>query len=189
MKIGVLALQGAVAEHERMLEAVGCEPVRVRRPEHLAGLSGLIIPGGESTTIGMLMEEYGLLAHLQDGHLPIFGTCAGAILLAKDIVGSSQPRLGLMDVRILRNAFGRQRESFETDLDVVGIGRIHAVFIRAPYVESVGEGVDVLARLGDKIVLWRQGPFLASSFHPELSGDPTLHRYFVQEMIGVGSRV
>jgi 5'-phosphate synthase pdxT subunit len=186
MKVGVLALQGAVAEHERMLAAVGAEPVQVRRPEHLDGVSGLVIPGGESTTIGLLMEEYGLMEVLREGRLPIFGTCAGAILLAKDIAHSTQPRLGLMDVRIVRNAFGRQRESFEADLEVRGIGTVHGVFIRAPYVEEVGPGVEVLAQWEGKVVLWRQGPFLASSFHPELTDDPTLHRYFLESVIPAG---
>jgi 5'-phosphate synthase pdxT subunit len=183
LRVGILAVQGAVSEHEAMLARLGVEVRQVRRPEHLEGLEGLVIPGGESTTIGMLMQEYGLIDALADGHLPIFGTCAGAIVLAKEIAGSAQPRLGLVDVRIVRNAFGRQRESFETDLEVAGVGRVHAVFIRAPYVDRVGEGVDVLAWLDGKAVLWRQGPFLASSFHPELTDDTRIHRYFVEEVI------
>jgi 5'-phosphate synthase pdxT subunit len=184
LKVGVLALQGAVPEHMRVLKRLGVEPVAVKRPEHLADVAGLIIPGGESTTIGLLMQEYGLLEALGDGHLPIFGTCAGAILLAKDIAGSTQPRLGLMDITVVRNAFGRQRESFETDLDVKGLGPVRAVFIRAPIIERVGPGVEVLATLNGQIVLCRQGPFLASSFHPELTDDTSVHRFFIEEVIG-----
>ncbi|MDI6823120.1 MAG: pyridoxal 5'-phosphate synthase glutaminase subunit PdxT [Bacillota bacterium] len=184
MKIGVLDLQGAVIEHVRALEAAGAEAVRVKKLAHLAGLEGLIIPGGESTTIGRLMEEYGFLDALRamgrDG-FPMFGTCAGMIMLARDIAGSDQSRLGLMDIAVQRNGFGRQRDSFEIDLDIsaLGNGPFRAVFIRAPYVSAVGPGVEVMAALGDRIVLCRQGNLLASAFHPELTPDTRLHRYFL----------
>ncbi|MDI6895640.1 MAG: pyridoxal 5'-phosphate synthase glutaminase subunit PdxT [Bacillota bacterium] len=185
MKIGVLDLQGAVLEHVRAVESAGAEAVRVKKVDHLAGLDGLIVPGGESTTMGRLMEEYGFLDPLRamgESGLPIFGTCAGMIMLARDIAGSTQPRLGLMDITVQRNGFGRQRDSFETDLDIPALGNdpFRAVFIRAPYVSAVGPGVvEVLAALGDRIVLCRQGSLLASAFHPELTDDTRLHRYFL----------
>ncbi len=184
MKIGVLALQGAVAEHLRCLGECEVEPVAVKRVEQLHELSGLVIPGGESTTIGKLMEEYGFISALRElgkRGFPIFGTCAGLILLAREIEGSSQPRLGLMDILARRNAFGRQRESFEADLQVPAVGSdpFRAVFIRAPYIEAAGKEVEVLARFGEKIVMARQGPFLASAFHPELTEDLRIHRYFL----------
>jgi len=190
LKIGVLALQGAVVEHLRCLRECEVEAVEVRRVEQLRGLHGLVIPGGESTTIGKLMEEYGFISALQElgqRGFPIFGTCAGLILLAREIAGSSQPRLGLMDVVAQRNAFGRQRESFEADLPVPAVGQkpFRAVFIRAPYLEAVGKEVEVLARFGDKIVMARQGPFLATAFHPELTDDLRIHRYFLSATKGV----
>ncbi|MEW6547273.1 MAG: pyridoxal 5'-phosphate synthase glutaminase subunit PdxT [Bacillota bacterium] len=189
MKIGVLDLQGAVSEHVRSLEKAGAEAVRVKKVGHLAGLDGLVIPGGESTTIGRLMDEYGFLDALRamgsDG-FPIFGTCAGMILLARDIARSEQPRLGLMDASVERNGFGRQRESFEADLEipVLGDDPFRAVFIRAPYASQVGEGVQVLARLGERIVLYRQGKLLAAAFHPELTEDTRLHSYFLRLAAG-----
>ena len=188
MKIGVLALQGDFAEHVAMLERLKVEAVEVRLPEQLAGLDGLIIPGGESTTIGKLARDYGLLEPLQQfgQRHAIWGTCAGAIFLAKD-VGREQPVLGLMDIKVERNAFGRQLESFEADLQVPELNRatgskepFHAVFIRAPLIDSVGEGARVLATLPDKrIVAAQQGHLLATSFHPELTGDPRFHQYFL----------
>ncbi|MDI3280291.1 MAG: pyridoxal 5'-phosphate synthase glutaminase subunit PdxT [Bacillota bacterium] len=189
MRIGVLALQGAVAEHLHMLSELGCEAVAVKKPSQLDGLAGLIIPGGESTTIGKLMAEYGFdqrIRTLAAQGLAVYGTCAGLILLAKEIEGSAQPRLGLMDITAHRNAFGRQVESFEVDLPVPVLGDppLRAVFIRAPYIVRVGSGVEVLARYGDKIVLARQGRFLASAFHPELTEDTRLHAYFLRLAVG-----
>ena len=171
-----------------MLERLKVEAVEVRLPEQLMGLDGLIIPGGESTTIGKLARDYGLLEPLQQfgQRHAIWGTCAGAIFLAKD-VGREQPVLGLMDIKVERNAFGRQLESFEADLQVPELNRatgskepFHAVFIRAPLIDSVGEGARVLATLPDKrIVAAQQGHLLATSFHPELTGDPRFHQYFL----------
>ena len=185
MKIGVLALQGAFREHRWMLEKCGATVAEVRRPDDLAGLAGLVIPGGESTTIGKLMVEWGLLEEIKDKAgrgMAIYGTCAGMILLARDIAGSSQPRLGLMDTRVIRNAFGSQRESFEVDLDIAAVGPppVRAVFIRAPFIEWAGPAVEVMATLPDgKIVVARQGRLLVSAFHPELTEDDRLHRYFL----------
>lgn len=178
--IGVLGLQGAFREHVLTLQRIGVAARVVKVPGELEGLDGLIIPGGESTTIGLLAQEYGLVEPLRQGTLPIFGTCAGMIMLATDIVGSDQPRLGLMDMRVRRNGFGRQRESFETMLDVpkIGCDAVKAVFIRAPYVEEVGPSVDVLAHLEDRVVLCQSGHHLAASFHPELTDDTRVHRYF-----------
>lgn len=180
----MLDLQGAVREHVRMLESLGCTAVRVKRAEHLEGLEGLILPGGESTTLGKLLVRYGLdeaiRERVADG-LPVYGTCAGLILLAKDIPGSDQPRLGLMDIRVKRNAYGRQVDSFEADLDIPAVGPppFRAVFIRAPYIEAVAPGVEVLAEHAGHIVAARQGRFLVSAFHPELTEDPRLHAYFL----------
>jgi pyridoxal 5'-phosphate synthase pdxT subunit len=188
MRIGVLALQGAFIEHEQALGRLGVAACEVRLPQQLEGLDGLIIPGGESTTMGKLAVQYGLLEPIRAmaaAGRPLWGTCAGMIFMAKDI-GRDQPVLGLMDVQVKRNAFGRQVDSFETDLDVPTIatpddaGPFHAVFIRAPLVESVGDDVEVLARLDNGVIVAaRQGRLLATSFHPELSGDDRFHRYFV----------
>lgn len=189
MKIGVLALQGDFAEHQTVLSSLGAEVVQVRLPAHLAGLNGLIIPGGESTTIGKLAEDYKLIEPLRKfgREHAIWGTCAGAILLSKD-VGRRQPLLGLMDITLARNAFGRQVDSFEVDLNVPCLLEVdpvdrpyHTVFIRAPIIESVGKNVEVLSRLEDgRIVAARQGKLLATSFHPELTGDDRFHRYFME---------
>jgi 5'-phosphate synthase pdxT subunit len=188
MRIGVLALQGDFAEHIRMLREIGVDAVEVRLPEQLADLDGLIIPGGESTTIGKLAEDYQLLEPLREfgQHKPIWGTCAGAIFLSKD-AKRSQPLLGLMDIKVERNAFGRQVASFETRLEVPALGEIEpdqgpypAVFIRAPLIESVEDGAEALASLEDgRIVAARQGHLLATAFHPELTSDHRFHRYFV----------
>lgn len=183
MRIGVLALQGAFIEHEQMLRRLGVEAVEVRLPEHLDGLDGLIIPGGESTTIGKLATDFGLLEPLRRfaAERPTWGTCAGLIFLARD-AGRDQPLLGLMDVTVARNAFGRQVDSFEADLDVPALGErpFPAVFIRAPLIEQVGPDVEVLARLEDgRVVAARQGRLLATAFHPELTGDDRLHRLFL----------
>lgn len=187
MRIGILALQGAFIEHEKILERLGAEPIEVRLPHHLEGLDGLIIPGGESTTIGKIAARWGLLeplaAFAQSGR-PLWGTSAGMILIASKVTGGTadQPILGLMDVTVRRNAFGRQVDSFEADLavPVLGAPPFHAVFIRAPSIEQVGDGVEVLARLEDgTIVAVRQGNLLATAFHPELTDDERFHRYFL----------
>ena len=183
MKIGVLALQGAFIEHVKMLRRLDATAVEVRLPHQLSDLDGLIIPGGESTTIGKLATEYGLMAPLQEfaRAKPTWGTCAGMIFLAKNIGIEEQPILGAMDITVDRNAFGRQIDSFETDLDIAGLSAasFHAVFIRAPVVTAVAEGVEVLARLdGGRIVAVRQGRLLATAFHPELTDDLRLHSLF-----------
>lgn len=189
MRIGVLALQGDFAEHQAMLEKLGAEVTQVRLAAHLNGLAGLIIPGGESTTIGKLTVAYGLMEPLRafsQDHA-VWGTCAGAIFLARDI-HRSQPLLGVMDLQVARNAFGRQVDSFEIDLEVPALRTVddsprpfHAVFIRAPLIESVGEGVAVLAKLPDgRIVAAQQGKWMATSFHPELTDDDRFHHYFME---------
>ncbi|CAN7166521.1 pyridoxal 5'-phosphate synthase glutaminase subunit PdxT [Paenibacillus sp. LjRoot56] len=182
-KIGVLALQGAVAEHIRGIEKAGAEGVVVKRTEQLAELDGIILPGGESTTIGKLMRTYGFINALREfsaAGKPVFGTCAGLIVIAKEITGQPEAHLELMDITVARNAFGRQRESFETDLPIKGIDEnVRAVFIRAPLIEKVGPDVDVLATYDGQIVAARQGHLLAASFHPELTDDFRLHSYFL----------
>ncbi|HEY5982778.1 MAG TPA: pyridoxal 5'-phosphate synthase glutaminase subunit PdxT [Anaerolineales bacterium] len=188
MKIGVLALQGDFAEHIVMLRRLKVETAEVRLPEHLNGLDALIIPGGESTTIGKLSEDFGLMEPLRQfgQRHAIWGTCAGAIFLSKD-ARRDQPLLGLMDITVQRNAFGRQLESFEADLDVPELKKMagsknpyHAVFIRAPIIESVSGEARVLAVTPDeRIVAAQQGHLLATSFHPELTGDPRFHEYFL----------
>ncbi len=187
--IGVLALQGAFIEHVYALERLGFGAREVRLPRDLDGLDGLIMPGGESTTIGKLMVQYALDAPIREraqAGFPIWGTCAGMILLAKDIGGLHQPLIGVMDIAVERNAFGRQLDSFEADLTIPPIGDIpfRAVFIRAPLIHTVGGDVDVIAQLADgRIVAARQGNLLATSFHPELTNDDRLHRYFVDEIV------
>lgn len=195
MKIGVLALQGDFREHVQRLRSLGVQAVEVRKREELEGLDGLIIPGGESTSIGKIAREYGLIEPIRemvDAGKPVWGTCAGLIFLAKD-VGMQQPLLGVMDVKVRRNAFGRQVESFETELQVPALESahnggdpakpFHAVFIRAPLIDAVGPGVEVLAKLEDgTIVAARQANLLATSFHPELTSDPRFHRYFLERL-------
>lgn len=182
--IGVLALQGDVEKHVEMVEKCGARALRVRFVDELDIVDGLIIPGGESTTVGKLMARYGIdkkiIERASEG-MPVFGTCTGMILLSKEIVGSDQHRLGLMDSKILRNAFGRQVDSFEADLDIDCIAGepIRAVFIRAPYALSVGDDVEVLARCEDKIVLFKQGNLLAAAFHPEVTDDCRIHEFFI----------
>lgn len=187
MKIGVLALQGAFREHRLMLESLGCTVIEVRLPKHLLGLDGIVFPGGESTTIGKLMVHYGFIEALQNFHSSggaIFATCAGAILLATDIAESAQPRLGLLEMRVKRNAFGRQVDSFQVPLPIDGLEQpFPAVFIRAPILESVGQGVEVLARYQNQIVLVRQERLLAGSFHPELTQDTRLHQFFLEQVV------
>lgn len=185
VKIGVLALQGAFREHIKMLKKCGAQAVEVRTPQELQDLDGLIIPGGESTTIGKLMVEWGLLDEIKAKAaqgMAIYGTCAGMILLSRDIIGSEQPRLGLLDAAVQRNAFGRQRESFEADMDVPEFGKepLKAVFIRAPYIERVGPKVKVMAVVNDKIVIARQDKILVTAFHPELTDDTRVHAYFLK---------
>ena len=184
MKIGVLALQGAFREHCWMLERLGVTAVEVRKPAELDDIAGLVIPGGESTTIGKLMVQWGLLEKIRDRAqqgMGIYGTCAGMIILAKEIIGSDQPRLGLMDMAVRRNGFGRQRESFEATMLVPEFGRqpVEAVFIRAPYIERADENVKVMAIVNDKIVIARQDKFLVTAFHPELTDDDRIHKYFL----------
>jgi len=182
MKIGVLAVQGAFVEHARVLDAIGVEPVEVRLPGHLQGISGLILPGGESTTMRKLIDRWGLrdpIMRLAASGAPVYGTCAGMILLAREIAGGEEPVFPLLDVTVERNAFGRQLESFEGDLAVpiLGDGPVHGVFIRAPIVDRVGPEVDVLARLDDgRVVAVRERNVLATAFHPELAGETRFHR-------------
>jgi 5'-phosphate synthase pdxT subunit len=197
-RIGVLALQGDVREHDRALSAAGAHAAHVRRPEDLEGLHGLVLPGGESTTISRLLSVFELLEPLRAavaGGLPVYGSCAGMILLAREVLDgrADQQGVGGLDVVVRRNAFGRQVDSFEADLAFEGVGDVHAVFIRAPWVESTGEGVDVLAVVpGDgpaagRVVAVRQGPVLATSFHPELTGDHRVHGRFVDLVKGSSS--
>ena len=188
--VGVLALQGAFREHRSALERVGARALEVRRPEQLSCLDGLVIPGGESSTMTRLMRDYRLDEAIrcfsQDGG-PVWGTCAGAIAVASVIEGyPEQPRLGLLDVRVVRNAYGRQRASFEADIDVVGWERpFRALFIRAPSLGAVGSGVRVLATFAGQPVAIADGRTLATVFHPELTGDDRWHRAFVTHCIGV----
>ncbi len=188
LRIGVLALQGDFAAHLKMLADLGVEGKAIRLPEQLEQINGIIIPGGESTTIGKLMVIYGLHEALQKkirAGVPVWGTCAGLILLAKetDNTLAGQPLLASMDIRVRRNAFGSQRESFETDLSVPALGEapFHAFFIRGPAIEAVGPQVEVLATLDDgTIVAVREGTFLGTAFHPEIAGDPRFHQYFLR---------
>lgn len=181
--IGVLGLQGAVAEHVRMLEASGVEVRVVKKLEDLEGLDGLVIPGGESTTISKLMNKYGFMEAIRDfsrDGKPIMGTCAGAILLANRINGQEDAHLSLMDIKVERNAFGRQKESFEVALPVEGVANdFPAVFIRAPYIMEVGVNGQILSQYEDKIVAAREGQYIACAFHPELTEDNRFHQYFV----------
>ena len=182
MRIGVLALQGAFSEHLRVLDSIGVEGVPVRLPSDLDGVSGLILPGGESTTMRHLIRRWNLaepIHRLADSGAPLFGTCAGMIVLSNRITSGEEPVLPLLDVDVERNAFGRQLDSFEADLNVPVLGDrpVHAVFIRAPVIESVGPDVDVLARLDDgRIVAVRERNVVATAFHPELAGEPRFHR-------------
>jgi 5'-phosphate synthase pdxT subunit len=189
-KIGVLALQGDVREHVSALAELGAHPVEVRQPEDLAGIDGIVIPGGESTTMALLLDSAELrspLASRLQAGMPALGTCAGMILLATEVLDGRPDQSGfaVIDISVRRNAFGRQVDSFETDLAVAALGpeAVHAVFIRAPIVERAGDGVEVLARVDDHPVACRQGPVLVTSFHPELSGDLRLHDLFLK---GVG---
>jgi len=185
VKIGVLGLQGDVAEHVAALETAGATPVVVRRVDELGSVDGLVIPGGESTTIGKLLARFGLLEPLRrrvQAGMPVLGTCAGLILMASDVIGAEDAphRLGVLDVSVRRNAYGRQVDSFEAAIDVAGIDRpVQVAFIRAPAIERIGDGVEVLAEWEDRPVLVRQKHMLASSFHPEITGETAIHRAFV----------
>ena len=196
-RVGVLALQGDVREHAAALRRVGADPLPVRRAEHLEGLDGLVLPGGESTTMGRLLGVFDLLEPLRSlvrSGLPVYGSCAGLVLLSREVVDGrpDQPLLGGLDVSVRRNAFGTQVDSFEADLPLDGVGDVHGVFIRAPWVERAGEAVQVLARVPEgapaagKVVAVRQGPVLATSFHPELTGDDRVHGLFCQIVTGRG---
>ena len=182
MKIGVLALQGAFREHLRTLATIGVEGIAVRLPRDLDNVAGLILPGGESTTMRQLIERWGLRQPILDlaaSGAPLFGTCAGMIVLAREIAGGEPPILPLLDVTVERNAFGRQLDSFETDLAVPVLGDqpVHGVFIRAPVIERTGPDVDILARLDDgRIVAVRERNIVATAFHPELAGETRFHR-------------
>lgn len=184
--VGVLALQGDVREHLRALGSLGVEATAVKTPEQIETIDGLVIPGGESTTIGKMAVRFGLLDPLRSAieeGLPTFGTCAGLIFLSGAVTDGDQPLLGALDVVVRRNAFGRQNESFESDLDVAGLDEpFHAVFIRAPWVEKVGSEVEILATIDDHPVMVRQGNVLASSFHPELTGDGRIHQILLDQI-------
>jgi 5'-phosphate synthase pdxT subunit len=186
MKVGVLALQGSFAEHAEALRRLDVQPVLVRVPVDLEGIEGLIIPGGESTTIGKLLVLSGLQEAIRGrirAGMPVYGTCAGMILLAKDIGGLDQPLLGVMDIKVRRNAFGRQKESFEDVLSIPALGdeAFRCIFIRAPLIEETHDGVKVLATLADgRVIAAEQGRILVSAFHPELTDDSRMHRHFLE---------
>jgi 5'-phosphate synthase pdxT subunit len=176
LRIGVLAVQGNFREHGQMLHRLGADVVEVRKADQLEGLDGLVIPGGESTTFTRLMQLYGLDDGIRRFDRPVFGTCAGMIVLDRN-------HLGLVDLSVRRNAFGRQVASFETDLPVAGLDEpVHAVFIRAPWIEEVGPGVEVLAEIDGRPVLAREGRFLVAAFHPELTDDTRLHELFLESV-------
>ncbi|MGN4771418.1 pyridoxal 5'-phosphate synthase glutaminase subunit PdxT [Bacillus cereus group sp. MYBK216-2] len=184
VKIGVLGLQGAVREHVKSVEASGAEAVVVKRIEQLEEIDGLILPGGESTTIRRLIDKYAFMESLRTfakSGKPMFGTCAGMILLAKTLIGYEEAHIGAMDITVERNAFGRQKDSFEAALSIEGVGEdFVGVFIRAPYVVEVADNVEVLSKHGDRMVAVRQNQFLAASFHPELTDDHRVTAYFVE---------
>ena len=189
VKVGVLAIQGDVREHKRQLVLAGATPFEVRTAKDLDSVQALIIPGGESTTIGMLMAEEGLIEKIQrrvkEEHFPVYGTCAGLILLAKDVIGSSPARIGLMDITADRNAYGRQLASFEAKIRIAvlqGQSEFPAVFIRAPRIVRYGPDVTPLSTYEGSIVMAEQGSLLVSAFHPEMSGDIRIHQYFVDKV-------
>ena len=186
MKIGILALQGAFAEHERVLERLGVENVELRNLEdfqkYQKELSGLILPGGESTTMGKLLRDQDMLIPIREAilsGLPVFGTCAGLILLAKEIISQEESHLGTMDMVVERNAYGRQLGSFYTEAECKGVGKIPMTFIRGPIISSVGKGVEILATVDNQIVAAQEKNMLVTSFHPELTDDVRLHQYFI----------
>lgn len=186
MKVGILGLQGDVREHARLVHSAGASPVVVKHAEDLDEVAGLILPGGESTTIGKLLDRFAILGPLRErarAGMPLYGTCAGAILMAREVRGNEvvPHSIGVMDVAVVRNAYGRQVDSFETDLEVAGFDRpLRSVFIRAPIIEEVGPGVEVLAGYDDRPVLVREESMLASTFHPEIAGDERVHRLFLE---------
>lgn len=184
IKIGVLALQGAVREHIRSLEACGVEAVAVKRKDELQDLDGLILPGGESTAMRRLIDKYDFMGDLKEfarSGKPMFGTCAGLILLAKQLVGYDEPHIGVMDIQVERNSFGRQVDSFEADLSIKDVAEsFPAVFIRAPHIVEAGEDVEILCKHNERIVAARDGQFLGCSFHPELTDDHRMTAYFVE---------
>ena len=183
MKIGVLALQGAVREHIRHIELSGHEGIAVKRVKQLEDIEGLILPGGESTTLRRLMDLYGFKKALQQSDLPMFGTCACLIVLAKDVEGETG-YLKKLNITVERNSFGRQVDSFESELDIKGIAKdIEGVFIRAPHIVQVEKGVEILSQVGDKIVTVKQGNYLGVSFHPELTDDYRITEYFINHMV------
>lgn len=186
MKIGILALQGAFAEHARVLEKLGVSSVEIRNLDdfqHQNDLSGLILPGGESTTMGKLLRDQDMLIPIREAilsGLPVFGTCAGLILLAKEIASQEESHLGTMDMVVERNAYGRQLGSFYTEAECKGVGQIPMTFIRGPIISSVGQGVEILARVDNQIVAAQEKNMLVTSFHPELTDDVRLHQYFIE---------
>jgi 5'-phosphate synthase pdxT subunit len=177
--VGVLALQGDVREHMHLLRDVGAAAIRVKTADDLESVDALVLPGGESTTIGFMLAEHQMIEPLRkriDDGLPVLGTCAGAILLATNIVGGDVPKIGLLDATVHRNAYGRQVDSFEDDVDVKGVGTMHAVFIRAPVIEAVGPRVETLAEYRDGPIVVKQDNIIAATFHPELAQESGLHR-------------
>ena len=186
MKIGILALQGAFAEHEKVLDRLGVESVEIRNlddfQQYQSDLAGLILPGGESTTMGKLLREQDMLIPIREAilsGLPVFGTCAGLILLAKEITSQDESHLGTMDMVVERNAYGRQLGSFYTEAECKGVGQIPMTFIRGPIISSVGEDVEILATVDNQIVAAQEKNMLVTSFHPELTDDVRLHQYFI----------
>lgn len=186
MKIGILALQGAFAEHAKVLEKLDVVSVQIRNlddfQQHQSDLSGLILPGGESTTMGKLLRDQNMLLPIREAilsGLPVFGTCAGLILLAKEIASQEESHLATMDIVVERNAYGRQLGSFYTEAECKGVGKIPMTFIRGPIISSVGEGVEILATVDDQIVAAQEQNMLVTSFHPELTDDARLHQYFI----------
>lgn len=186
MKIGILALQGAFAEHEKVLDQLGVESFEIRNlddfQQYQSDLAGLILPGGESTTMGKLLREQDMLIPIREtilSGLPVFGTCAGLILLAKEITSQEESHLGTMDMVVERNAYGRQLGSFYTEAECKGVGQIPMTFIRGPIISSVGEGVEILATVDNQIVAAQEKNMLVTSFHPELTDDVRLHQYFI----------
>lgn len=186
MKIGILALQGAFAEHEKVLDKLGVTSVEIRNlddfQQHQSDLSGLILPGGESTTMGKLLREQDMMIPIREAilnDLPVFGTCAGLILLAKEITSQKESHLGTMDMVVERNAYGRQLGSFYTEAECKGVGKFPMTFIRGPIISSVGEDVEILARVDNQIVAAQEKNMLVTSFHPELTDDVRLHQYFI----------
>jgi pyridoxal 5'-phosphate synthase pdxT subunit len=193
LTVGVLALQGDVREHLRALAECGVTARAVRRPEELAEVDALVIPGGESTTMSKLAVEFGMLEPVRDRiktGMPAYGSCAGMIMLASEVLDGrpDQQTFGGIEMTVRRNAFGRQVDSFEAETDIDGVGRLRTVFIRAPWVERVAQGVRVLGTAAGRIVAVRQGSLLATAFHPELTGDLRIHRYFVDVVVGQASR-